>query len=192
MDQLSTLINSKFDSLTVTAPLTMKTSDIVYEVQALAAQIEEKERQLREQQQIIDELKKTKQNRRLRAELDIAQNELQSLQSSLKVGRDIGGENDQLRRELRQLRERKSVDLEDRLSDLRVQLARQHDVSQEAAAKASKDFFSAFIGSVMEKLAVRVAGHSEIPTREMTGIIYDVFLQSSEDLLKHVEDNGLL
>jgi hypothetical protein len=44
----------------------------------------------------------------------------------------------------------------------------------------------------MEKLSARVAGHSDIPTREMTGIIYDVFLQSSEELLKHVKDHGLL
>jgi hypothetical protein len=47
MEQLTELIRTRFDALAVSVPVTMRPGDVVYEVQALAAEIEDKERQLR-------------------------------------------------------------------------------------------------------------------------------------------------
>jgi hypothetical protein len=97
MDRLESQINTKFDGFTITAPAMMKPSDVIYEVESLVAEIEEKERQLREQKQIIDEMTKTKENARLRTELDIAQTELQGMQSLRRGERDHRAESDGLR-----------------------------------------------------------------------------------------------
>jgi hypothetical protein len=83
----------------------MDPGEALDEVRALAAEVEDKGRQLRGQQQITDELRRTKQNSRLRTELDIAQTELQSLRALLRCGRGFRRENDDLRAELRHVRD---------------------------------------------------------------------------------------
>jgi hypothetical protein len=192
MDQLTELIRTRFDALAVSMPVTMKPGDVVYEVQALAAEIEDKERQLREQQQLIDDLKRSKQNSRLRAELDVAQTELQSLRSLLKGGRDFRRENDELRAELRQLREGKLVEMERNLSDLRIQLARQHQIARETAARNTKELIYAFMGAAIEKLNARFARQTQIATRDLSGAVYDVFHQCSEEIVKQIDERGLV
>jgi hypothetical protein len=191
-DALTEIIRTQFASLAVTSPVTMKPGDVAYEVQALTAEIEDKEKRLRQQQQVIDELKRTKQNSRLRAELDIAQSELQSLRAMLKGGRDFRRENDELRSELLQLREGKLIDLNRTLSDLRIQLVRQKELSQQTAIRKGKEMFYSFMGAAVEQLNKRFAGQTVIPTRDITGTLYDVFHQCSEDVMKQIEEHGLV
>jgi hypothetical protein len=105
MDGLTDLLRGRLEALALTASQTMDPGEALDEVRPLAAEVEDKEQQFMEQQQIIDELSRTKQNIRLRIELDIAQTELQSPQALLRCGRDFRRENDYLRVELRHVRD---------------------------------------------------------------------------------------
>ncbi|OHT11438.1 peptidyl-prolyl cis-trans isomerase, FKBP-type family protein [Tritrichomonas foetus] len=192
IDQLGDLIKSKFDNLVLEAPVSLKPRDLVYEIQTLASQIEDQERQLKEQEQLIDELKKSKQNSRLKAELDIAQTELQSLRSVLKGGKDYRRENDELKFELRQLKEEKIQTLQDSLSDLRTQLANAHDISQAAAGTKTKELFFSFMGAAIDKLQSIFAGSEKLNSKEVTDKIYEVFHQCSEDVFKQIDERGII
>ena len=192
LDELNMFIQNKFKTLTVSAPATMRPSDVVYEVQSLAAEIEEKERQLKEQQQIIDEMKKTKQNSKLRDELDTAQAELQALRSGMREGRDVGRENDVLKAELRRLKDAKLSQMETDLATLRQYLVSEHDMSQRLAETRTKELVYSFIGGTLDKLKARLVGKRDLTTREITGTILDVFQQSSEDVLKQIEERGIV
>jgi hypothetical protein len=192
LDALAEAVRSQFESLAVAQPVTMKPGDVVYEVQALAAEIEDKEQRLREQQRLIDELKRTKQNSRLQAELDIAQAELHSLRSMLKGGRDFRRENEELRAALADLREGKLLDMSHTLSDLRIQLARQREIAQQTAVRNAKEMFYGFMGAAVDRVNKRFAGQAQIPTRDLTGTIYDIFHQCSEEVMKQIEERGLV
>jgi FKBP-type peptidyl-prolyl cis-trans isomerase len=193
MDALADVITAKFDAFTITAPATMKPSDVIYEVESLVAEIEEKERQLQEQKQIIDEMTKTNENVRLRTELDIAQNELQSMRSAHRGERDHRAENDRLKGELRRLRERRLSEMESNLAQLRSEIARKNDVSQEAASKGTQEMFYGFIGSIVERIGGRLAaGNQGLSPKEITGVVFEVFNAGSEELMRKVEENGFV
>jgi hypothetical protein len=192
MDRLESQINAKFDAFTITAPATMTPSDVISEVESLVAEIEEKERQLREQKQIIDEMTNTKENARLRTELDIAQTELQGMQSLRRGERDHRAEGDRLRGELRRLRERKLGEMEQNFGQLRTGVARQQDITREAAAKGAQETFYGFIAATIERVGARLAGQQGLTTREITDVVFDVFSQGSEELMKKVEESGFV
>ena len=192
MDQLSELIKTRFDTLVLDTPISLKPRDLVYEIQNLASQIEDQERQLKEQEQLIDELKKSKQNSRLKAELDIAQTELQSLRSVLSSGKDYRRENDMLKAELRQLKETKIASLQENLAELRSQLANAHDISQAAAGTKTKELFFSFMGAAIDKLQGVFANNETLNAKQVTDKIYEVFHQCSEDVFKQIDERGII
>ena len=188
IEQLNELLKAKFDLLAESTPVTMKPGDVVYEVQALAAEIEEKDRQLREQQRVIDDLRRTKQNSRLRSELDIAQTELQSLRAVLKGGRDFRRENDELKQEVKQLKEaRLAKDAE--LASLRKQLADSREQSRQAAENKTKELIYSFIGATMDRLNAKIAGKKSLTPKEITTNLYDIFQVCSDDAFKQLSEN---
>lgn len=190
IEQLSELLKSKFELLADSTPVTMKPGDVVYEVQALAAEIEEKERELRDQQQIIDDLKGTKQNSRLRHELEVAQMELQSLRSVLKGGRDFRRENDDLKAEIKQLKEaRLAKDAE--LASLRKQLADSRETLRQAAENKTRELIYSLIGASMDKLNAKIAGKKSLTPKEITTTLYDIFQVCSDDAFKQLTEHGV-
>jgi DNA repair exonuclease SbcCD ATPase subunit len=192
MDGLTDLVRSRLEALGLGASQPMDPAEALEEVRALAAEVEDKERQLREQQQMIDELRQTKQNSRLRAELDIAQTELQSLRALLRGGRDFRRENDDLRAELRHLKDVEISEIEREIRDLRSQLDSQREVARQAAAANMRELFFQFMGAAIQNLNKRISGQAQIPTSEITGIVYDVFSQCSDEVLKKIDERGLL
>lgn len=192
LDQLGDLVRSKFDTLVLEAPITLKPRDLVYEVQSLASRIEDQERQLKEQEQLIDELKQNKQNSRLKAELDIAQTELQSLRSVLKGGKDYRRENDQLKMELKRIKDEKLSSLEQSLDELKTQLANAHDISQATAGRKTKELFFTFMGSAIDKLTNIFAGNDNLDAKQVTDQIYEVFHQCSEDTFRQIDERGII
>lgn len=192
MDQLTEMIRTKFESLILEAPVSMKPGDIVFEVQSLAAQIEDKERQILEQQQIIEELQKTKQSSKLKEELDIAQTELQSLHSVLKGGRDLRHENEELRSELKNLKENKLNELEHNIADLRYQLANSKDITKSVATTKTKELFFSFMGSVIDKIQNKLEGQNNLSSADVVNTLYDVFHNCSEEIFAQIEQNGIL
>ena len=190
IEQLSELLKSKFELLADSTPVTMKPGDVVYEVQALAAEIEEKERELRDQQHIIDDLKGTKQNSRLRHELEVAQMELQSLRSLLKGGRDFRRENDDLKAEIKQLKEaRLAKDAE--LASLRKQLADSRETLRQAAENKTRELIYSLIGASMDKLNAKIAGKKSLTPKEITTTLYDIFQVCSDDAFKQLTEHGV-
>jgi hypothetical protein len=192
MDALTDLLRSRLEALGLGALQTMDPTEALEEVRALAAEVEDKERQLREQQQTIDELRQTKQNSRLRADLDIAQTELQSLRGLLRGGRDFRRENDDLRAELRHVKDVEISDIEREIRDLRSQLESQREVARQTAATNMRELFFKFMGAAIQNLNKRISGQTQITTAEVTGIVYDVFSQCSDEVLKQIDDRGLL
>jgi len=140
----------------------------------------------------IGELRKTKQNSRLRPELDVAQTEPHSLRSVAKGGRDFGRENEQLRARLRSVKEARLLDMEGNLSELRTQLAKSHDISLAAASTKTKELFFSFMGAAMDKLGSRFAGKGTVSPKEIAGIVLDVFQQCSDDVFKQIEERGIV
>lgn len=192
IDQLTETIRTKFDSLILEAPVSMKPGDIVFEVQSLAAQIEDKERQILEQQQIIDELQRTKQSSKLKEELDIAQTELKSLRSVLRGGRDLRHENEELRSELKELKENKLNELEHDISDLRYQLANSRNITQSAATDKTKELFFSFMGSVIDKTQNKLEGQTNLSSTDVINTLYDIFRVCSEEIFTRIEKNGII
>jgi DNA repair exonuclease SbcCD ATPase subunit len=192
VDALTDLVRGRLEALALDASQTMDPAEALAEVRALAAEVEDKERQLREQQQTIDELRRTKQNSRLRAELDIAQTELQSLRALLRGGRDFRRENDNLRAELRHVKEVEITEMEKDIGDLRAQLESQREAARQTAAGNMREIFFKFMGATIQNLNKRLGGQAQIATAELTGVVYDVFSQCSDEILKQIDERGLL
>jgi hypothetical protein len=192
VDALTDLVRGRLEALAMVAPQPMDPAEALAEVRALAAEVEDKERQLREQQQTIDELQRTKQNSRLRADLDIAQTEVQSLRALLRGGRDFRRENDDLRAELRHLKDVEMAEIEREIRDLRAQLEVQREVARQAASANLREMFFKFMGATIQALTRKLGGQQQIASSELTGIIYDVFSPCSDEILKQMEERGLL
>jgi hypothetical protein len=61
-----------------------------------------------------------------------------------------------------------------------------------AAARNAKEMFYSFIGAAVEKLNKRFTGQATISTKNLTGTVYDIFHQCSEDVMKQIEERGLV
>lgn len=191
IDQLSDLIQSRYDSLVLDAPVPTKERDLVSEVQALAAQIAEQEIKLRKNKETIEELQRTKRNARLRAELDIVQTELTSLKATLKGGMDFRKENDDLKEELRNLREGEMANLHDQIADIRVQLKNERDISRRAVGARAKELFYQFIGSVIENIQSTLVESQTIDSKTLMGKINDSFMKCQAEFINQI-DQGML
>ena len=192
VDQLSELIQAKYDSLVLDPPVPKKSRDLVYEVQALAAKIASQEIKLRNNQEIINELQRTKQNSRLRAELDVVQTELESLKANLKGGIGFRRENEELKAELRNLKENDLHDLQNQIAETRVQLTNERDISRRKVGAKAKELFYQFQGTAVEKVQQLFLGADQLSTRQVVGKIYDIFHQCSEDIFKQIDQQGML
>jgi hypothetical protein len=162
------------------------------EARALAAEVEDKEQQFPEQQQIIDELCRTKQNIRLRIELDIAQTKLQALRALLRCGPDFRRENNNLRVQLRHVRDVGIGELEREIRNLQTQLESQRDVARQTAAAHMRELFLKVMGAAIQALNKRIAGQTQIATAELKDVVYDVFDQCSNEVIKRIDQRGLL
>lgn len=191
IDQLSDLIQSRYDSLVLEAPVPQKDRDLVSEVQALAAQIAGQEIKLRKNKEIIEELQRTKRNARLRAELDIVQTELTSLKATLKGGMDFRKENEELKEELRNIREGEITKLHDQIADIRVQIKNEREISRHAVNAKAKELFYQFIGSAIENIQATLAKSSTVDSKSLMGTINDVFMKCQIDVISQI-DQGML
>lgn len=191
IDQLSELIQSKYDSLVLEAPIPRNDRDLVYEVQALAAQIAGQEIKLRKNKEIIDELQRTKKHSRLRAELDAVQAELDSLKMSLKGGMDFRKENEELKREIKDLTENQVGRLQDEIAEIRSQLSNEKEISKHALSAKAKDLFYQFMGTSIEKLQTMFEGSDGISAKTVINNVYDVFNQCQIDIFEQI-DKGML
>jgi hypothetical protein len=175
VDALTDVVRGRLEALALDASQLMDPTEALAEVRVLAGEVEDKERQLREQQQMIDELRRTKQNSRLRAELDIAETELQSLRALLKGGRDFRRENDDLRAELRHVKDVEITEIEREIRELRGQLEKEREVSRQTSSANMRELFFKFMGAAIQGLNKRLAGQVQIQTANLTGVVYDVF-----------------
>lgn len=192
VEQLNEMVQEKFDALTETAPVTMDANDVIAEIQALADEIEDKERRLREQRNMIEDLKSTKYDNRLRGELDIAQTELLSLRSVLRGGRDFHRENDELKSELKRLKETKIATTERELTKLRDELAQSCETMQTAAVQKMKETLFKFMGATMEKVSVALAGKQNMNDHDISSTIYDVMRQCSDEIMRGIDEQSIL
>ena len=192
MDQLNQLINTKFDSLMSTVNNEMSSAVLCDEIQQLAADLERKERQIKDQQHLIEELKTTKTGARLKIELENTQQELEQLKTVLRGGRDLRRENEDLRAELRRLREENLAQLETNIGELREELANEKQTSAAAAATRAKELFFGFMGSAVEELKQRFSGKDQIPAQDVTAIVSDVFQKCQERTFRQIDEDGLM
>ena len=192
MDQLNELLTTKFDSLMSTVNTEMSSAVLCDEIQQLAADLERKERQIKDQQHLIEELKTTKTGARLKIELENSQQELEQLRSVLRGGRDLRRENEDLRAELRRLREENLVQLETNIGELREELANEKKTSAAAAATRAKELFFGFMGSAVEELKQRFNGKDQISAQDVTTIVSDVFQKCQERTFRQIDEDGLV
>ena len=192
MDQLNQLLTTKFDSLMSTVNTEMSSAVLCDEIQQLAADLERKERQIKDQQHLIEELKTTKTGARLKIELENTQQELEQLKTVLRGGRDFRRENEDLRTELRRLREENLAQLETNIGELREELANEKQTSAAAAATRAKELFFGFMGSAVEELKQRFSGKDQVPAEDVTAIVSDVFQKCQERTFRQIDEEGLL
>ncbi|OHT16157.1 peptidyl-prolyl cis-trans isomerase, FKBP-type family protein [Tritrichomonas foetus] len=192
IDTLSDLIKTKYDSLILDAPVPQKPRDLVYEVQALAAQIAGQDIKMRKNQDLINELNRTKKNSRLKAELDIVQAELNSLKASLKGGMDYRRENEELKKQIRDMRENEVIKLQGKIAELRTQITNEKEISRAVVGARAKDLFYQFMGTATEKIQELFVNTDEISAKQVVSKIYDVFHQCSEEIFHQIDAQGML
>lgn len=192
MDQLNALLTSKFDQLMASAKQEMPTAVLCDEIQQMAADLERKERQIRDQERLIAELKGSRSGIKLRQELDSSQNELEQLRTVLRGNKDLRRENEDLKNKLRNLRERNLTKLETNVSQLKDELAAQKERSNAEATRKAKELFFAFVGGAVEEIKTRFSELGNVNADEMTGIVSDVFRKCQERTFRQIDEDGLL
>ncbi|EAX96606.1 peptidyl-prolyl cis-trans isomerase, FKBP-type family protein [Trichomonas vaginalis G3] len=192
MDQLNALLTSKFDQLMSKANEEMPTAVLCDEIQQMAADLDRKERQIRDQERLIAELKGSKSGVRLKQELDSTATELEQLRSVLRGSKDLRKENEDLKAELRNIRERNLTKLESDVHQLQDELASQRQRSSAEAASKAKELFFGFMGSAVEQLKQRFDQMGTVPADEVTAIVSDVFRKCQERTFRQIDEDGLL
>jgi len=183
LDALNEMVGAKIDELLSHADADLGPEEVVAEVQALAVEIDAKERRLREQQQVLDDLARSSNAARLRAQLDAAEGEVSSLRALLRGSRDLRRENDELRAENARLKGSQLAALEAENAGLKAQIAQSEAEKEKAVGKKAKEYIASFVSAAIAEITPQT-------DMDTVSMMYQAFQKCTDQLYSEIDHAG--